>query len=128
MKKQFFVIVPSNVKPLPSEKEMSVAYILAEYFRADVKLVARNAQKSADFLITGKYWELKSSTGTGKHNVQHSLQRASKQSKNIVFDARYSRMHASRLKSELRLQMRLIHGIERLLMIEKSGKVIEIVR
>lgn len=128
MRKQFFVIVPGNIKPKPSEQEMSAAYILAEYFRADVKLVMRGMQKSADFMIMGKYWELKSPTGAGKHNVQHSLQRASKQSKNIVFDARRSKIHTNRLKFELHSQMQLIHGIERLLLIEKSGKVVEIIR
>lgn len=128
MKKQFFVVVPSSIKPWPSEQEMSAAYILAEYFQTDVKFVIRGAHKSADFLISGKYWELKSPTGAGKHNVQHSLQRAAKQSKNIVFDARFSRIHANRLKSELRSQMRLIHGIKRLLLVEKDGKVVEIVR
>lgn len=128
MKKQFFVVVPGNIRPLPSEQELSAAYILTEYFQADVKFVARAAHKTADFLIAGRYWELKSPTGAGKHNVQHSLQRASRQSKNIIFDARYSKIHASRLKFELRAQMRLIHGIKELLLIEKNGKVVEIVR
>lgn len=128
MRKQFFVIVPGDIKPRPSEQELTAAYILAEYFQANVEFVARGAQKSADYLISGKYWELKSPTGVGKHNVQHTLQRASRQSKNIIFDARLSKMHASRLKYELRSQMRLIHSISRLLLIEKGGKVVEIVR
>lgn len=100
---------------------------LGRVFPSGCEVCSKKYAKICGFLIMGKSWELKSPTGVGKHNVQHALQRASKQSKNIVFDARYSRMHTNRLKFELRSQTRLIHSIKRLLLIEKSGKVIEIV-
>ena len=52
---------------------MTAAYILIDFFNSDIKFVVRNDNKTPDFLIKGKYWELKSPTGNGKYNLQHAL-------------------------------------------------------
>ncbi len=126
MKEKYSVIIPLNLKSKPTEREISAAWILADYFKSDVEIVDRTNQKTADYLIRKTYWELKSSTGTGKHNIQHALQRAARQSQNIVFDARYSKMRIDRIKSELKYQLVLIHGIKKLLLVDKKGKVLVI--
>lgn len=52
-RKEFSVIVPENVFPKPSAREMSAAYILLAYFKSDIKFVPRSNQKTPDFLING---------------------------------------------------------------------------
>lgn len=127
MKRSCLVVVPATIKPKPSTYEITAAYLLAEYFGENVEFVERNNQKTPDFKIDGRLWELKSPTGNGKHNIQHTLQRAALQSENIIFDARRSRIHANRLKGEILRQLKLIKTIKRLILIERSGKVVAII-
>lgn len=126
--KDYSVIVPKSVFPKPSPREMSAAYILSDYFKADVKFVPRSNQKTPDFLIKGLHWELKTPTGTGKYNIQHLLHSAIQQSKNIIVDARFSKMHISRIKNELSYHSNVTtKGIKHLILIAKDKKIIEIV-
>ena len=126
--KQPQIIIPASLSPQPSPKEISAAKLLAGYFRKDIEFVLRAAQSTPDFLIDHVFWELKSPTGKGKHNIQHILQDAARQSPNVICDTRYSKMHPSRIRCEVRRQFHVIRSIKRLVLIEKSGKVIEIFR
>lgn len=101
-KNEFSVIVPRSVFPKPSTREMSAVYILLDYFKTNIKFIPRSNQKTPDFLISGLHWELKTPIGTGKYNIQHLLHSAIQQSKNIIVDARFSKMHLSRIISELK--------------------------
>ena len=127
-KKHYSIIIPKDVYPKPTPHEMSAAYILLEYFKKDIKFVARNNNKTPDFLIGNKYWELKSPTGNGKYNLQHTLKNAAKQSENIIIDARFSKIHISRIKNELNYQLKHSGNIKSLLLIDKQKNVVEILR
>ena len=127
-KKEFSVIVPKSVFPKPSTREMSAAYILLDYFKTDIKFIPRSNQKTPDFSINGSRWELKTPIGTGKYNIQHLLHSAIQQSKNIIVDARFSKMHLSRIISELKRHSTLTtKGIKNLIVITKSRKIIVII-
>lgn len=127
-KKEFSVIVPESVFPKPSAREMSAAYILLDYFKTDIKFVPRSNQKTPDFLINGLHWELKTPIGTGKYNIQHLLHSAIQQSKNIIVDARYSKMRLSRIVNELKRHSTLTtKGIKNLIVITKAKKILVII-
>ena len=125
-KREYSVIIPREVHPKPSAKEISAAYILLEYFGKDIKFVARNNGKTPDFLIGGKYWELKSPTGDGKRNLQHTLSRALKQSQYIIIDTRFSKIHITKIKNYLTNEKQKNKQIKNLLLIDKQKNVIEI--
>ena len=118
---KYHVIVPSDMKPCPEPHEISAAAILAEHFKTDVLFIRRivNA-KSADVLINGIIFEIRSPTGKGKRNIQHTLSDALKQSKNVVFDARRSKLHMKRITSELQRQHQMTASMQRLLLIRKD--------
>ena len=122
---KYNVIIPSDIKPYPEAHEISAAAILAEHFKVDVEFVRRiiNA-KSADVLISGVIWEIKSPTGKGKRNIQHTLSDALKQSKCIVFDARRSKIHMRKIINELQRQFNLTASMKRLLLIRKDKTVV----
>lgn len=124
--KTYSVIIPNNVYPLPSSREISAARIIANFLQHDAICVARNDRKTPDFLIGKNYWELKSPTGTGKYNIQHALQAASKQSQYIVIDARFSKKHINKIKSEINYQLKKANNIKRLLLIDKKKNIIEL--
>lgn len=127
-KRDYNVIVPRSYLPKPSATEMSAADILVDFFQADVKFVKRGNGKTPDYLIKGTYWELKSPTGSGKHNIQHKIQDAAEQSGNIIIDGRKSKLHPSKLKNEVQHQFNIIKKAKRLILITKSGKTVEIFR
>lgn len=125
---KYHVIIPVGLKPSPARYEITAAELLANYFKADVEFISRSNYKTPDFMIDGTTWELKSPTGSGKNNIERQLQAGIKQSKNIIFDARKSKIHISKIRNELNRQFQLTQSMKRLVLIEKNGDVIEITR
>ena len=126
--KEYNVIVPHSYLPKPSQTEISAADILVDFFKADVKFIKRGSGKTPDFLIKGVLWELKSPTGSGKHNIQHKIQDAADQSHNVIIDGRKSKLHPIKLRNEVQYQFNIIKKAKRLILIDKSGKAIEFFR
>lgn len=120
------VIIPSNISQIPSARELSAAKILAIHFQTAVRCLPCSNHKTADFSINGNIWELKSPTGTGKYNIQHALKHALTQSPNVVIDGRFSKMHPTKLKNDLKRESEKSKSAKRVLLIEKSKKVVAI--
>lgn len=125
---KYIVILPTNLRPSPDKYELTAAQLLADYFKTDVEFIPRSNHKTPDFLIAGIRWELKSPTGTGKRNIERQLQTGIKQSKNIIFDARRSKMHIIKIKNSLNYQFYLAKSIKRIILIDKARKVTELKR
>lgn len=122
------IIIPVGMKPRPRPHEIEAAEILVKHFRTDVEFIPTANSSTPDFLIDGVVWELKSPQGKGKNNIQRQLKYASKQAQNIVLSAQRSKLHINRIKGELTIQFKKTRSLKRLLLIDKSGKVIEITR
>ena len=125
---KYQVVIPAGITPFPEQFEITAANLLSKFFKADVEFVKRSGHKTPDFRINHIYWELKSPTGSGRHNIQHQLQSASLQSPNIIFDSRRSRIHQSKINHELTHQFKIIKRAKRLILITKSGKIVEITK
>lgn len=123
---KYKVIIPVGLKPFPARYEISAASLLANYFKANVEFIPRSNHKTPDFLIDGLKWELKSPTGSGRHNIRHQLQGAVQQSHFIIFDARKSKIHMTKIRHELAYQFKLAKNVKRILLIDKSKKIIEL--
>jgi hypothetical protein len=117
---KYHVIISTNLKPAPATYEITAVTLLAEHFKSDVEFVLRSNRKTPDFLINGVEWELKSPTGDGKYNVQHQIKAAAKQSANVVFDARRSKMHMTKIRNEVELNFGYTKPIKRLILIDKN--------
>jgi hypothetical protein len=120
------VYVPNDIKPYPEEHERTAARIIADFFHSDAIFIKRTSRKTPDIRVDNLYWEIKSPTGKGKHNIQHRLQNAAEQSENIVLDARRSKIHHLKIKNEAIRQFSLIKKAKRLILITKTGKAIEL--
>ncbi|MCL2085945.1 hypothetical protein FWH09_03370 [Candidatus Saccharibacteria bacterium] len=123
--RKYKVIMDSSIKPAPQDFEISAAQILANYFKGNAKMIPRTSMKTPDVEICGIEWEIKSPTGHGKRNIQHQIANACKQSRNIVIDARRSKRYGDNLMRELQNIYKTSKRIKRLLLVTKSGKVIE---
>ena len=121
---KYKIIVPADVLPYPEAHEISAAGILAGYFNEDVVFIKRTANKTADIRVSDADWEIKSPTGKGKYNIQHQFQKAAKQSPNVVFDARRSKIHINKISREVDRQFKLSRSLKRLILIKKDGKIV----
>lgn len=129
MKEKYNIVIPENIYPRPNIREISAAYILAKYFKTNIEFIPRGNQRTPDFLINNLYWELKTPTGTGKYNLQHTLRSATKQSENIIIiDARFSKMNISKIRNELNYQFKKSQNIKRLLLIDKQKRIVDFCR
>lgn len=123
---QYNLVIPVTLKHTIARYEISAAKLLAKHFKADVEFIMRTNYKTADFLINGEEWELKSPTGSGKYNVEHQIKDAVKQSCNVVFDARRSKIHMTKLRHEVQYQFERIKAAKRLILIDKTNQVVEL--
>lgn len=115
------IIKPKDVSPSMEENE--VAQLLLDYFRKDIIFVKTGNGKTADFLIGNQYWELKSPCGKGKNVIEHQIQRAKKQSCNIIISLRRTNLLEGRAIAEIRRQVKLTPQIKRMLVVLKSGRI-----
>ncbi len=105
---------------------MLVAQLLGEYFDRDVYFVIRSGRKTADYYIEGKYWELKTPRGNSKRTVQHVLQKAARQSVNVVIDIGSSKMTTKIASSRVKYEWKFIPRIKRILLVSKDKKIVEL--
>ncbi|MDR1775679.1 MAG: hypothetical protein LBS17_04475 [Actinomycetes bacterium] len=76
--------------------------------------------------MRGVEWEMKSPVGAARVTVTSQLKRAAKQSKNVIFDARRTKIPDAELIRQINADLEKKRSIKRLLFIGKSSKVLEI--
>jgi hypothetical protein len=121
---KYHVIIPQGISPLPERFELSAADILLGFFESDITFLPATSQKTPDIMVNNIRWEIKSPLGKGKHTIEHQFQRAAKQSKSIVIDARRCKIHIAKIRSQVKYQTDKRQYIKRVLLIEKTGKVV----
>lgn len=120
---KYQVIIPNDTYPYPYDFEISAAIMLANYFQQNVEFIPRAIMTTPDVKIGAILWEIKSPTGKGKRNIQHQFNRGMKQSDNIVFDARRSKIDIRKIRRELARQASLTKSLKRLILITKDAKI-----
>lgn len=126
IKKSYAVIIPAEMKPRPKAHEESAAAILSRHFSSDVHFLLTAGQGTPDISIRGVEWEMKSPIGDGRNTIQKTLRSASKQSQNVVIDLRRSKLHQLRALGYINQFVVRPSAIKRLIVVTKSGKILEI--
>jgi hypothetical protein len=80
--------------------------------------------KTADCLIDNTLFEIKSPVGNSKTTIQNQFKRAVRQSKNIVFDLRRTKIPDNLAIKQCSNQFHEHHKAKRLLIITKSGTIL----
>ena len=117
------IIIPTNINPRPERFEIEAASIIAEYLQADAVFIARDTAKTPDVAINGIEWEIKSPLGRGKHVIEDQVKRASRQSLNIVIDARRCKLHIAKIRAQLKYNVGLRRHLKRVILINKHEQV-----
>jgi hypothetical protein len=122
MKYQVILELVKNDPPKPHE--IDAAFIIAEYFRADVFFIQPGNFKTPDFLVGGTRWELKSPTGGSSRTIKHSMRTARKQSDNLIIDLSRTKLHLYRALAHIKFYMEKPAHFKKILVVTKAGKVI----
>lgn len=94
------VLIPPGYKP--PKKDIEVAWILAKNHKTTVNIlkpVNSYKIKTPDFFFNKNYYELKVITSTQVRQLLVQLERAKKQSSNIILDIRKSKINEKRAKA-----------------------------
>jgi len=122
------VIVPADCARPPEPHEISAAWILARHFGTVVEFLCPSEgykMKTADLVLNGLIWEMKSPTGNAHMTVSNQFRRASKQSTHVVFDARRVHLDEDYVLSQVRIEIKK-RRFKAVLFITKAGTVLEI--
>lgn len=127
VKSQGNITAPSSLNIQEHEISTARAMTDAGY---DVEFVRRtwgSRVTSADVVINGVLWEMKSPQAGSKKTIERNLRRASKQSSNIHFDSqRIKGMNDSEIESALRTLCPHIKAIKRLRFVNRNREIIDI--
>jgi predicted phage-related endonuclease len=122
------VIIPVGHPNPPESHEVDVAMVLARHYQTTVEFllpVDDYKRKSADVTMLGVEWEIKSPIGKSKYTIQEQFRRASKQAKNIIIDTRRTKLKYKDIEKSLFFELRKRPYISKVVLMDKSEKVIE---
>ena len=118
-------ITPNGVV-LKTHENATAVFLTEQGF--DVELIpASNIEgvHTPDIKMDGLKWEMKAPLGEGNQLMENTIQRALRQSKNIIIDLRHTKRHQTKCLRELEKQFLNKKGIKRLKVITKSGKTLD---
>lgn len=121
-------IIPNGVSL--QKHEYDTVLVLTE-LGYDVELIPKSnklGEKSPDIRIGKVFWEIKSPKGEGKWLVKNIMQKASRQSENVIIDLRRIKIHQNRCLPEFEKQFKCSKRVKRLKIITKARKVIDFVK
>ena len=117
-------ITPNGVV-LKTHENATAVFLTEQGF--DVELIpASNIEgvHTPDIKMDGLKWEMKAPLGEGNQLMENTIQRALRQSQNIIIDLRHTKRHQTKCLRELEKQFLNKKGIKRLKVITKSGKTL----
>ena len=121
------IIIPGDVNVWPHEQRTAQALARAGYTVQFVKKSEDPYATSADALIDGVLWEMKSPTSGKLRMVEQNLRRAAHQSSNIVFDSRRMKnVPDAAIERELRKWSSELSGVSHVLFVNRHGAVIDV--
>ena len=118
-------ITPNGVV-LKTHENATAVFLTEQGF--DVELIpASNIEgvHTPDIKMDGLKWEMKAPLGEGNQLMENTIQRALRQSQNIIIDLRHTKRHKTKCLRELEKQFLNKKGIKRLKVITKSGKTLD---
>ena len=114
----------ANGVVLEKHENATVVFLTSKGF--DVELIPPVLErKTPDIKMKGLLWEIKRPTANSKYTIPHAFKFALKQSPNIIFDLRSSKLHQEQAFNRLKREFQLSKGVKRLKVILKSHKTVD---
>ena len=120
------IIDYSALNKEPYEHEKAIAKFFAEMGKNVIFLKPSNIQDSntPDICMDGLEWEMKSPIGSSRRTIRRNLHKASKQSRNIIFDLSRIGISEEDCIRELRNAFKTSNHIRNMLIITKEHELI----
>lgn len=118
-------ITPNGVV-LEAHENATVVFMTERGF--DVELIPpiqHKGVRTPDIRMNGVDWEMKAPISDGKYTIEHAFRSALKQSPNILFDFRWSKMPQKKCVAEVERRFYDFKKVNRIIIITKTRKLIE---
>ncbi|MBQ3409992.1 hypothetical protein IJG66_01375 [Candidatus Saccharibacteria bacterium] len=118
-------ITPNGVV-LKTHENATAVFLTEQGFNVDL-IPASNIEgvHTPDIKMNGLKWEMKAPLGEGNQLMKNTVQKAIKQSQNIIIDLRHTKRHQTKCLRELEREFGKSKKIKRLKIITKSGKTLD---
>ena len=123
------VVIPVGHPNPPESHELDAALLLSQHYQTTVEFIVPvddYKRKTADIFMLDVEWEIKTPKGDSKSTIHKQFRRASKQSKNVVIDTRYTKMDYEKIEASVLLEIKKRQSIRKVILIDKTKKIIEI--
>lgn len=118
------IIIPAGIHPWPHELRVAEILALSGHI---VEFLPTKSTKTADILLDGIEYEIKSPLTSKANSLEHVLKKALRQSPNIIFDSsRMRKIKDNKIQNFLSTQFSIRTTIKNLILITKAGKIIQI--
>ena len=115
-------ITPNGVV-LKTHENATVVFLTEQGY--DIELIPKSnipGTHSPDIIMNNLRWEMKAPRGEGKYLINNTIQKAAKQSRNIIIDLRRTKRHQSKCLREIEKEFHRSRSIDHLMVITKSSK------
>jgi len=123
------VIIPVDHPNPPEPHEVSAARLLAQHYRCTVAFLTPiddYLRKTADILMLGTLWEMKSPIGSSKTTISNQFKVASRQARNIIIDSRRTPLSDDYIEKDILNELKRRTRTKKVILINKSELIIEI--
>ncbi|MDR0852958.1 MAG: hypothetical protein LBN34_01130 [Clostridiales Family XIII bacterium] len=124
------VIIPTNLDNPLEAHEIEAAWIIAKHYNEVVEFlrpIDGYRVKTADLVMNGVIWEVKSPIGKSKNTVEYTMRRAGKQSKYLIFDGRRAPLTDGFIEKKIVFELGKRRTIKKVVYIRKNKEVIELI-
>lgn len=118
-------ITPNGVV-LHTHENATVVFLTEQGF--DIELlppIQQTGVHTPDLLMLDLEWEMKSPRSNGKYTIEHSFRSALKQSPNIIFDIRGSKMPEQKCIAEIERRFNDFKKVNRVMIITKRQGLLD---
>lgn len=121
-------ITPNGVV-LEAHENATVVFMTEQGF--DVELIPplqRKGARTPDIRMNGLEWEMKAPMSNGKYTIEHAFRSALRQSPNVIFDIRWSKVPQKKCISEIERRFNDFSKVHRVLIVTKSRLLVELAK
>lgn len=121
-------LITNNVI-LKEHEQKTVNFLLSLGY--DIELIPKSnkqGEHTADFKMRGFEWEMKAPRGEGKYLIANTVQKARKQSANMIIDLRCTKRHEAKCLREIEKEFVLSKRIRCIKIITKCGQLLDFSR
>ena len=115
-------IIPNGVV-LKTHENATVVFLTEQGY--DIELIPKSnvtGVHSPDIIMNRLKWEMKAPKGEGKYLINNTIQKAVKQSRNVIIDLRRAKRHQSKCLREIENEFKRSNSVDRIIVITKKSK------